>query len=97
MDDHAVVKVCEREDAMTGNGRQVLCPRCRIPMEYMFETERYSDGSRRLVRYYRCPACGTKVIDEQAIVSNHNGVVRVTFENPRKIIANITQVRRRRR
>ncbi len=82
---------------MTGIDSQVLCPRCRIPMEYMFETERYSDGSRRLMRYYRCPACGTKVIDEQAVVSNHNGVIRVTFENPRKIIAGVIPVRRRRR
>ncbi len=52
------------------NGR-VLCPTCKIPMVYMSEAERVG-GETRITRYYVCPACKRRIIDEKIIV-NRNG------------------------
>ncbi len=42
----------------------VLCPRCKIPMEYVSVTEKSGEGAK-ILRYYRCPACHTRLIDER--------------------------------
>ena len=45
----------------------VLCPRCRVPMDYVSESERMG-SERRITRYYVCPACRTKMLDERIVV-----------------------------
>lgn len=60
-----------------GNGaRPVLCPRCKVPMVYMMEAEKNSSG-RRITRYYKCPACGTKIIVEKLLVKYVDGKVKI--------------------
>ncbi|MCE4598823.1 MAG: hypothetical protein F7C81_01320 [Desulfurococcales archaeon] len=58
------------------NGR-MLCPVCKIPMDYAMETEKNSNGERRITRYYLCPACGTRVIDEQLLITIEENTVKV--------------------
>lgn len=45
-------------------GKGVLCPVCGSEMDYVIEVEK-TGSVRRITRYYRCPACGTKIIDEK--------------------------------
>jgi C4-type Zn-finger protein len=47
-------------------GYEVLCPRCRTSMEYMSEVER--SGEVVVSYFYRCPACGFRVLDERVAV-----------------------------
>jgi transcriptional regulator NrdR family protein len=56
-----------------------LCPICKTPMVYIQETERAGD-ERRIVRYYKCPACGTRVIDEVLKVRRVNGSIVILIE-----------------
>ena len=49
------------------NNGSVLCPWCRIPMDYVMESERLG-GERRLARYYQCPACRAKILDERITI-----------------------------
>ncbi len=58
------------------NGKPMLCPRCKVPMVYMMEVEKLGN-ERRLTRYYRCPACGTRVIVERLLVRYEGGLLRV--------------------
>ncbi len=55
---------------------EVLCPRCRIPMDYVSESERMGN-ERRITRYYVCPACRTKVLDERIVVRSDTTSVLV--------------------
>ncbi|NOZ31331.1 MAG: hypothetical protein GXO68_05240 [Crenarchaeota archaeon] len=60
-----------------GNGASaVLCPRCKVPMIYLMEAEK-SSNERRITRYYRCPACGTKVVVERLLVRIVDGKIRI--------------------
>lgn len=85
---------------MGSNGRPILCPKCKIPMEYTLETEKSSNGHRRLIRYYKCPACGTQVVDE-VITIEINGsasiLLRISDEKKTIIKRSIIQRKRRRR
>ena len=42
----------------------ILCPVCGSEMDYVIEVEK-TGSVRRITRYYRCPVCGTKIIDEK--------------------------------
>ena len=56
-----------------------LCPICKTPMAYIQETERMGE-ERRILRYYKCPACGARVIDEVLRIRKVNGSVIITLE-----------------
>ena len=58
-------------------GEPRLCPRCGIAMEYRMESESLSNGTRRVVYYYRCPRCGYKVYDAVMIFDRVDGEIRV--------------------
>ncbi|MCE4601587.1 MAG: hypothetical protein F7C08_01845 [Desulfurococcales archaeon] len=84
---------------MESNGKVVLCPRCRIPMEYTLETEKSSNGHRRLIRYYKCPACGTQITDE-IITIESNGSAEIILkiaDEKRTIVKRAIPVKRKRR
>ena len=53
-----------------GADGRVLCPTCKIPMVYMSEAERVG-GETRITRYYICPACKRKIVDEKIIVTRN--------------------------
>ncbi len=62
-----------------GKNKVVLCPRCKVPMVYMIESEK-SGSERRITRYYRCPVCGTKIIAERflvRIINSHYKIFRL--------------------
>lgn len=59
--------------------KPVLCPRCKAPMAYIQEIERVGD-ERRITRYYKCPACGTKILDEVIRIYRVNGSVVIMVE-----------------
>lgn len=41
----------------------MICPKCRIRMDFIAESES-SDGVSKIVRYYyRCPVCGNRILD----------------------------------
>jgi len=52
------------------------CPKCGATMTFMIEKER-SNGTTKITRYYRCPACGTKVITERLLIKSVNGVIKI--------------------
>ena len=81
---------------MADNG-QILCPQCKIPMEYTLETEKSSNGTRKLIRYYKCPACGTQVTDEVIIIeSNGNAsIILKIIDDRRTVLKKIMPTRRR--
>ncbi|MEM1758671.1 MAG: hypothetical protein QXJ65_04720 [Acidilobaceae archaeon] len=51
---------------------RVLCPRCKVDMDYISETVKSNSGIKQLFRYYRCPACSYRLLDEKLSV-NVNG------------------------
>ena len=77
------------------NGR-VLFPRCRIPMEYMSVTEKDSRGAR-ILRYYKCPACHTRVVDERIEVRREGGSVKLVIVSDGKTIISVARPARKRR
>ncbi|MDT7861416.1 MAG: hypothetical protein RRA45_04290 [Saccharolobus sp.] len=41
----------------------VTCPKCKIKMDFIAESES-TDGVKKIIRYYyRCPVCGTRILD----------------------------------
>ncbi len=70
-----------------GNEIEVLCPKCKVPMNFYSRTERSTKSGSvetKIVRYYRCPVCGRVIVDEEltirigpdgaSIVNKHNGL-----------------------
>jgi len=57
--------------------RQVLCPKCGVEMIYQIEKEKSSSGEIRITRYYKCPVCGTKIIDERLVLRPIDGKILV--------------------
>jgi predicted RNA-binding Zn-ribbon protein involved in translation (DUF1610 family) len=53
------------------------CPRCGTPMIYLVEKEKNGKGEARITRYFRCPVCGTKIIDEVIMLRPVNGSIQV--------------------
>ncbi len=45
----------------------VICPRCRVPMYYGSERVKDSSGVT-VTRFYQCPACRSKLVDEKMVV-----------------------------
>lgn len=66
---------------------RVICPRCKTEMSYVTEVER-SNGSKEVFRYYRCPACTLRLLDESYRITDEGErvVVRVRQGNRRPII-----------
>ena len=56
-----------------------LCPRCKVETRFMIEAE-LMGSTKRILRYYKCPVCGAKYINERVTISRVNGGVRVVFE-----------------
>ena len=70
-----------------GDG-EVLCPKCRIPTSYVSETEK-SNGETRIVRYYKCPACWGKILDEEVTVAKWDDRVEVRIVDKKRFIPGI--------
>jgi DNA-directed RNA polymerase subunit RPC12/RpoP len=62
---------------MTGIDSLPHCPKCGALMAYLVEKEKNGKGEIRITRYYRCPVCGTKVIDERILVKPVDGKIQV--------------------
>ena len=78
---------------------EVLCPRCRVPMDYLIELEKLASGERRITRYYKCPVCGTRIIDEKYSIRLVDGRIVITSllnGQPRIILSRPTRQARRR-
>ncbi len=59
----------------------VLCARCKVPMDYILEVERV--GFERVVSgFYKCPACGYRILDEKATVRRLDDMVVLEFSKP---------------
>lgn len=82
--------------AVNGSDK-ILCPRCKVPMSYLMEAEKNS-REKRITRYYRCPACGTKVIVERLLVRIVDGRIKIynMMAGDREIIYAKPQQRARR-
>ena len=74
----------------------VLCPRCKIPMEYVSVTEKGSEGAR-ILRYYRCPACHTRLIDERIDVVRVDGGFKVRIVVDGKTVISVARPARKRK
>jgi len=84
-------------DVLLESREGILCPRCKVVMEYLIEVEKLASGERRVTRYYRCPVCGTKIIDEKYAIRPENGMIRIislTNGEKRVIMARPAQRRR---
>ncbi|MCE4608129.1 MAG: hypothetical protein F7B61_04125 [Caldisphaeraceae archaeon] len=77
---------------MANNGyTTILCPRCKVPMDYLSETEKSISGNRRvtkITRYYKCPVCGRRILDEVLTIKNNgDGIIIESHTNgARKIL-----------
>jgi hypothetical protein len=47
-------------------------------MDYVMEAEKVG-GERRLTRYYQCPACRTKILDERITIKSNTKYLLVTI------------------
>lgn len=54
--------------------------RCKTSMDYMSEVER--GGEVRVSRFYRCPACGFRVLDERVTVRRSEDGLVLEFSKP---------------
>ena len=85
--------------SIVGQDRIVSCPKCGAPMIYHAEKEKNSRGETRITKYFRCPVCGTKIIDEKLLIKPVNGSLKIldlTGEGP-TIIPGVRRVRKTRR
>ena len=75
------------------------CPKCGSPMVYLVERERNTRGETRVTRYFRCPVCGTKVIDQQLLIKSENGTIRIIslINGSRRIVVGVRRAARPRR
>ena len=73
--------------AEKANG-EVLCPKCRIPTSYVSETEK-SNGTARVVRYYKCPACWGKLLDEEVTVNRIGDRIEVRITYKKRFIPGV--------
>jgi len=66
---------------------EILCLRCKTSMEYVSEVERGSEV--RISRFYRCPLCGFRILDERVTIkrSEDGLVLEVSMPTNRKLIA----------
>ncbi len=58
----------------------VTCPKCRIKMDFIAESES-SDGIKRIIKYYyRCPACGVRILDTsiETIKDTSNILIKIS-------------------
>lgn len=69
---------------------KVLCPRCKTEMSYVTEVER-SDGSKQVFRYYRCPACTLRLLDESYTITEEGErlVLKLRQGNRRPIVISV--------
>ncbi|MCE4610790.1 MAG: hypothetical protein F7B17_02325 [Desulfurococcales archaeon] len=80
-------------DDLRINGH-VLCPRCRIPMYYGSEKVRDSNGTR-ITRYYQCPACKSKLVDERIEVKVEGEGLTLLFRLDGKTVITVKAVKRK--
>ncbi|MCY0850026.1 hypothetical protein [Sulfuracidifex metallicus] len=53
---------------------EVDCPRCRIKMEFLVEAE-LGQASKIIKYFYKCPACGTRILDQEVRTRRDNDKV----------------------
>jgi len=59
---------------------EVLCPRCKMSMDYISEVER--GGEIRISIFYRCPLCGFRVLDERVTIKSFGDSVMLEVRRP---------------
>ncbi len=78
---------------MASDEVEVLCPRCRVPMNYYSRTEKTSRASGgteiKVTRFFKCPVCGKVIVDEEivlrdsgdgfVITAKRNGLAKTAF------------------
>ena len=60
---------------------EVLCPRCKVPMNFYSTSERSSKGNEsviRVTRYYKCPVCGRTIVSEELTIRVSDGGATIT-------------------
>ncbi len=55
----------------------MTCKRDGKPMYLVEESEKMSDGTRRITLYYKCPVCGYRVELEQLVINVDRGNITV--------------------
>lgn len=70
---------------------EVMCPKCKVPMDYLSETEKTSNNSGKTIkitRFYKCPVCGRRVIDEVLTIKDDgiNTIIESHTNGARKLI-----------
>ncbi len=55
----------------------MTCKRDGKPMYLVEESEKMSDGTRRITLYYKCPVCGYRVEIEQLVINVSNDNIRI--------------------
>jgi len=58
----------------------LLCARCRIPLALGSETEKRANGETVIYRYYVCPACNSKILDEKISIKRTGETIEVRIE-----------------
>jgi predicted RNA-binding Zn-ribbon protein involved in translation (DUF1610 family) len=72
---------------MTTNGStKMICPKCGAEMDYIIEKEKLGNGEIRIRTYYKCPVCGTMVLDQKIIIERIDGYVKALIENESQVI-----------
>ncbi len=81
---------------MSNDEIEVLCPRCKVPMNYYSRTEKTSKASGgseiKVTRFFKCPVCGKVVIDEELVLRDTGDGLAITAR--RNGLAKVALVRR---
>lgn len=80
---------------------EVLCPRCKVPMNYYSRTEKTSKASGgsevKVTRFFKCPVCGKVIVDEELVLRDAgDGLVITARRNGLAKIALVRKVTRAR-
>ncbi len=58
-------------------GKAVICKKCGKPMSLIAESEKLSDGTRRVSFYYKCNTCGYRLDIEQVFISVEKDAIAI--------------------
>ncbi len=53
---------------VASSDKRFYCKKCGRSMDFVVESEKLSNGVKRIVYYYKCPVCGYRVDVEQVNV-----------------------------
>jgi uncharacterized Zn finger protein len=77
-----------------GSPNRMLCPKCGSEMEYIIEKERLGNGEIKIRMYYKCPVCGTIILDQKITLKKTDGKIEALIEDADQVLFKRKNVRK---